>query len=147
MNDNRSFFHFQARVGGVLLAWGAASMGVGLAALWSRNQRVRHAGIQAIGWGAVDAAIGWLGRRGAQRKIEAHAGDVATEARRFRVIVLVNTLLDVGYVAGGWQLMRTARGRDDRAGAGLGILVQGLFLLMFDAILAWLAGRWAKPGD
>src|SRR3569832_2109310 len=126
MSDNATFFHFQERVLKILLAWGAGSVAVGAPALLSRNQALRHAGIQALAWGAIDAALAYLGRRGARAKIAAQAQVGATQARRFRTILLVNAGLDVGYVAGGLALARTSRGRADRLGMGIGILVQGL---------------------
>jgi hypothetical protein len=64
-------------------------------------------------------------------------------ARRFRTILLINAGLHVGYVAGSWALLRGARGRDDRAGMGLGIVIQGLFLLVYDGVLACMIGRRA----
>jgi hypothetical protein len=144
MTEASSFFRFQERVGRALLAWGVGSIAAGLAGVPSRNRVVRHAGLQSIAWGAIDAALGLCSRRGASRQIAAGAADAATHARRFRAIVLVNTVLDVGYLAGGWALVRSARGRADRAGAGLGIMAQGLFLLLFDAALTWLSGRWVR---
>lgn len=147
MNNDRSFFHFQYRVLGVLWAWGLGSVAAGLPALLSRNQVARQAGIQAIAWGAIDAALAWFGRRDARKKISASATDGPRQARRFRTILLINAGLDVGYVAGGWALLRRARGRDERAGMGIGIIIQGLFLLVFDSALAWLVGRRAWEGD
>jgi hypothetical protein len=59
--------------------------------------------------------------------------------------LLVNAGLDLGYIAGGLALIHQARGRPDRAGMGLGIVPQGLFLLCYDLLLAGLAGKWSKP--
>ena len=146
MSADRSFFRFQERVSGILLAWGLASVAAGLPALRSRSPLVRHAGMQAIGWGAIDAVLGLFGQRGARAKIRSGADDAAHQARRFRLIVLANAFLDVGYIAGGWALVRGARGRSDRVGAGLGIMAQGLFLLIFDGALAWLTGRYLDDG-
>jgi len=43
-------------------------------------------------------------------------------------VLLVNSVLDVGYLALGERLRRTERWRGD----GLGVLVQGAFLLVLD---------------
>jgi hypothetical protein len=115
-------------------------------ALLSRDQRIRQAGIQAIVWGAIDAALAWFGRRGARDKIGQGANDGLCQARRFRLILLINAGLDLGYVAGGAALLRGARGRDERVGTGWGIIVQGLFLLIYDSALAWMVGRWVARG-
>jgi hypothetical protein len=141
VNDSRDFFQFQYRALGVLWAWGLGSVAAGLAALISRDQRTRHAGVQAFAWGAVDAALAWLGRRGARNKIRQGANDGTLQARRFRTILLINAGLDAGYITAGWALLRSARGRDERVGMGLGIIVQGLFLLVYDSALAWMVGQ------
>ena len=142
MSDEDSFFHFQERALGVLWAWGIGSVMVGAPALLSRRPALRQAGLQAVAWGAIDAALAWFGRRGARTKIAQAAPDALTQARRFRTILLINAGLDVGYVAGGLALARRARGRPDRLGIGLGIAGQGLFLLIYDSLLAWLTTPW-----
>lgn len=138
-----TFFHFQDRVLSVLQAWGFVSMAVGAPLLASRNAVLRHIGLQALSWGAIDALLAVFGRRGARKNIARGATDGPRQARRFRLILLANAMLDVGYIAGGLALLRRAHGRADRAGMGVGIVPQGVFLLGFDALLAWCAGRWA----
>ena len=142
MSDDPSFFHLQHRLLGVLRAWGIGSAVAGALAMLSRSQVLRHIGIQAVAWGAIDAALAWFGRRGARAKIASGATDGATQARRLRTILLVNAGLDVGYIAGGLVLARSARGRSDRLGAGLGIAVQGVFLLCYDAVFAQRIAGW-----
>ncbi|MFN8503095.1 DUF6992 family protein [Kouleothrix sp.] len=144
MSDKRTFFHFQERALGGLWAWGLASMAAGLGMLAVPNRALRHAGLQALSWGAIDALLAWLGRRGARRSIARGAADGPRQARRFRAILLANAVLDAGYIAGGLALIRSARGRPERAGMGVGIVPQGLFLLCYDLLLAWLAGPWAR---
>ena len=144
MNNDPSFFYFQERVLSVLWRWGLASVAAGLPALIVRNAVVRQAGMQTIAWGAIDAALAFFGRRGARERLRRGSNDALVQARRFRLIVLINAGLDVGYIVGGWRLVRGARGRAERAGMGLGIIVQGLFLLLFDSALAWFSSRWAR---
>jgi hypothetical protein len=144
MDDSQNFFRFQHRALGVLWAWGLGSVAVGVSALLSRDQRIRQAGLQAIAWGAIDAALAWFGRRSARAKISRGADDGPQQARRFRTILLINAGLDIGYLAGGAALLRGARGRDERVGMGVGILIQGLFLLIYDSVLAWMVGRRVK---
>jgi hypothetical protein len=124
-------------------------MVAGLASLLHPAPRVRHAGLQALSWGAIDAVLALIGRRSARRKAQrAQQGDLdsATIARAigtFRRILLINSVLDVGYVLGGLWLLRTAGERQSRQGMGLGIIVQGLFLLIYDALLARdVTRRW-----
>ncbi|MEO7910051.1 MAG: hypothetical protein ABIV47_10415 [Roseiflexaceae bacterium] len=141
MNESQDFFRFQHRALGVLWAWGLGSIAAGVPMLLSHDQRIRQAGVQSIIWGAIDAALAWFGRRGARDKISSGANDGSLQARRFRMILLINAGLDAGYVAGGWVLLRGARGREQRVGTGLGIIMQGLFLLIYDSVLAWMVGR------
>ena len=142
MNKSQDFFRFQHRALGVLWVWGLGSVAAGVPALLSRDRRIRQAGVQAIIWGAIDAALAWFGRRGARNKLSIDANDGAHQARRFRTILLINAGLDVGYVTAGWAILRGARGRDERVGMGLGIIIQGLFLLIYDSVLAAMVGRW-----
>lgn len=144
MNDSPTFFDVQERALGMLQAWGLSSMAASLPLFASRNPVLRHAGLQALSWGAIDALLAVFGRRGARNNQAMGATDSARQARRFRLILLANALLDVGYIAGGLALLHRARGRADRAGMGLGIIPQGVFLLGFDTLLGWYTGRWTR---
>jgi len=144
MRAQTGFFAFQHRALGGLLAWGLSSIAASVPLLASRNPVLRHAGLQAASWGAIDALLAAGGRRGARRNLARGSTDGVQQARRFRLILLVNAALDVGYVAGGVALLHGARGRAERAGMGVGIVPQGVFLLCYDLLLAWLAGPWAR---
>lgn len=141
MTRYKSFFHFQHTALGILWRWGMGSVLAGLVASFSRNTVVRHAGIQALAWGAIDATLAHLGRHQARQRISEGMPDQGRHARRFRTIVLVNAGLDVGYVTAGWLLIRRST-RPERVGIGLGIVVQGLFLLVLDSLLALRTGQW-----
>ncbi len=109
----------------------AASAGAGLV-LWSAGRRSRRVAVaafgrQSVGWAAVDAAIVVRGVRGLARPPD-EAGEARGRLRRLRNLLALNAGLDVGYVAGGVALARRTRLRGD----GLGIVVQGLFLLWLD---------------
>lgn len=119
--------------------WGAASIaaGLGLAAA-RRDPWSRAFGLQNAGWGAVDLAIVVVARRLQARRTarlpDPHAADaVAREARMLRRALLVNVVLDAGYVVGGAALWRRRLDRPAAAGAGAGIVLQGAFLLVHDA--------------
>lgn len=136
-----SYYDFQDAVGRTLLVWGGANVVAGAAAQASGNPFLKQFGMQALVWGAIDAALALLGLRDAAKK-RAERSDQAAQARRFRVIVALNVLLDVGYIAGGVALARS--GRNERAGMGIGVIVQGAFLLLFDLALVALSGHWAR---
>lgn len=147
MPDN--FYRYQRRTGGALLAWGLGNMLLGPLALFSRDAFWRQFGLQAFAWGAIDAALAFFGRRSAARKAERYAAaelDAATahqDAAQFRRILLVNAGLDVLYIGSGAWTAWAFRDRPDRRGIGLGIVFQGLFLLVYDLLLADdVARRW-----
>jgi hypothetical protein len=117
-----------------ILVWGAASVLVGtllLAFVTARrvvSPLLLLFAVQTAAWGAIDLVIALVARRGlALRDVSG-----ATRLDRF---VWFNNGLDVGYVAVGltlaivgWQLGR----RLGLVGAGVGIVVQGLALLVLD---------------
>lgn len=117
-----------------ILLWGGASVVAGslvLALLVIRRVRsplLLHFAIQTAAWGTIDLCIAVLARRGlTERDISG-----ATRLDRF---IWFNNGLDVGYVAVGltlaivgWHLGR----RLGLVGAGIGIIVQGLALLVLD---------------
>jgi len=143
------FFTYQDRRLGILWGWGLTSALVGLPGLVLRDPLLRHAAIQTSSWGMIDVLLAYFGRRSARLKAnQLAAGALAPdaegrEARRFRTILLLNALLDVGYIVGGVILARQAR--PDRRGMGLGIIPQGVFLFCFDSLLAWEIGRHTLP--
>ena len=137
---------FEDRLARRLLAWGGASMagGTALAVVGAitGDRFLRAFGGQTVGWGAIDAGLAFGGRARARRLLAGSPTDPAAaagEASRVRQILAVNTGLDVLYVAGGLAVA-AGRGRRDAAarGHGLAAVVQGAFLLAFDA---WHAAR------
>ena len=117
-----------------LLVWGAASVVSGTLLLtyltWKRETAplLRHFAIQRAAWGIVIAVICLVGWRGLELR------DFAGLQRLLNLLWL-NVGLNGGYVAVGvtvallgWKLGRKA----GLVGAGLGVIVQGLALLLLD---------------
>lgn len=129
---------FQRTVSNRLLQWSAISIVVGLLLQRVRSPFWRAFGQQAIGWGAIDAALAIFGRRGLERKVVRGypPAEAAKDLHNLRRILWFNAGLDVLYMLGGLALFR----RDDAAqrGHGAGIMFQGLFLFKFDLIHALL---------
>ena len=120
-----------------LLMWSIVSVTAGVALLFF-GPLWQGVGLEAIAWGAIDAGIalvgGWVTRRRRAGLADALAPEVLSrEARNLRRILLINTGLDVLYVAGGVLLALTL-GADSPfwRGNGWGIVVQGGFLFLFD---------------
>ncbi|MES2522817.1 MAG: hypothetical protein V4617_08985 [Gemmatimonadota bacterium] len=117
-----------------LALWGGASVLIGtLLLVWIAVRRaevplLRHFAIQTAAWGAIDLLIClWAGRDVAMRDF---AG-----AQRLLNVLWLNTGLDAGYIAVGATIALTAWrwGKSPGGiGAGLGIIVQGLALLLLD---------------
>ena len=103
--------------------WAAGSVAAG--AVLSVPARTRGFGRQALAWGAVDGGIAAYGVR--NRRLKG-----PSDPRRLRRVLLVNSALDLGYLATGAWLVRDGRWRGD----GYGVLVQGGFLLWLDATAA-----------
>ena len=121
-----------------LAVWAAGSVlaGTGLIAYLRWRGRsaplLFHFGLQTAAWGFVDLALVWA----AQDSLVLR--DLSS-ARRLERFLWLNTGLDAGYVAvgitlglTGWWLGR----RLGAVGAGLGIVAQGLALLLLDLVLA-----------
>lgn len=125
-----------------LRVWSAVSILAGMVLALRRDNFWRGVGVQCVGWGAVDAGIAIGGQRMTNRRY-ATLGDpytpaiLAEETARLRRLLLVNAGLDVLYMLGGLWLART-RGASSRLwrGNGLGIVVQGAFLFIFDLLHA-----------
>lgn len=135
----------------ILLGWALGSMITG--ALWRResNRFWQGVGEQFIAWGAVDGIIALFALRGARRKAtQQQAGLIAPvqqalETDQFEKIVWANAALDVGYVLGGRWWLRRHADHPHPQGMGVGIMLQGGFLLVWDIFLA-LAVRRGRNG-
>ncbi|MEW6650854.1 MAG: alpha/beta fold hydrolase [Chloroflexota bacterium] len=118
-----------------LLYWSAISMIAGISLSLSGGDFWRGFGIQALAWGLVDAIIAGFGLRGSLPKLfmPFELETAIREAHKLRRILWVNTWLDVVYISAGVALYLTRGQTDDFfAGTGIGIILQGGFLLVFD---------------
>jgi hypothetical protein len=109
--------------------------------VFSKDPKTRDVGIQNIAWGAIDAGIAGFGLVGRQKTI-AKGFDSETERMKFQKVLVINTLLDIGYMGGGIAMM--ASKNEKLYGHGLGILTQGAFLFLFDGVNYFIA-KGKKP--
>lgn len=146
------FYTYIRRRMGLLLVWGLLNGLAGsVLGLLGRDKFGRQFWLQCAGWGAVDALIAWLARRGYAKKLArpANGDNWRKDARTIYLILLVNVLLDVSYMLTGQYFRRKGRAENkpDRSGMGLGFIVQGLFLFLFDGFLTLeIKRRWLKRG-
>jgi hypothetical protein len=124
-----------------LLRWGAASVVVGLLLQRHRDPLWRGIGAQSAGWGLIDALIALIGGISTQNKIAAlpNPGDEQAQQKEkssLKMILWANAGLDVLYVLGGAWVARSDKGDGVRRGHGLGIMLQGGFLFVFDFLHA-----------
>jgi hypothetical protein len=124
-----------------LTAWSLGSLVAGVAALVAGGPFLAALGLQFVIWGAVDLLLALNGARD-RRRVDARGEttDVtAAERDRRRLVRLlrINAALDVVYLAVGAGLILLG---PDRvwAGHGAGVLIQGGFLLVFDAAHAYV---------
>ena len=124
----------------VLTTWSAANLGVGAvgwATTYDPEWRAFHQ--MSVAWSGINLAISIPGLLGAVRE-QPRGLDLQTTLRRsagLRISFALNTGLDVGWVAlGGWLAERGLRQHDARQiGLGRSMMLQGGFLLLFDAAL------------
>lgn len=147
MEPSRAALAYRAGVARLLrqlTAWSLGSIVAGAAALLGGGPFLRALGLQFVIWGAVDLVLALSGerdrRRVRTRGEEADAAAAERDRRRLVRLLRINAGLDVAYVAVGIGLI--AFGPDRVwAGHGTGVLVQGGFLLIFDALHARALAR------
>lgn len=128
-----------------LLSWSRFSVIAGLGLL-PLDPFWHGVGLQAIGWGVIDALIAILARRSLNAKLvrpEAAAPETQQrEARNLQRLLWLNTGLDILYVLGGlWLAYRRGAANPKWRGHGWGIILQGGFLFLFDLYHALLIAK------
>jgi hypothetical protein len=128
---------FQRAVSRRLATWAAVSATLGGFMSLGRSAFWRGVGAQFIGWAVVNLAIALFGQRAAlkrERRPDAHNPAVLRkEASGMFTLLWFNAGLDILYMIGGAWLARRAHS-DGGKGTGVGIILQGLFLFVFDVI-------------
>jgi len=132
-----NLYRFQQSSFPILLFWAMGSIAAGI--IWMINPHGATAGFgsQFAGWGAINAILAAFGLNSARRNLERQAqGEISPEeharqAQNFERFVLMNTVLDIGYIAAGSWLARTpaqpvetpeAKRASFRKGMGWGIV-------------------------
>ena len=140
-----NIWQFQHKLSKRLLWWSGGSVVTGLFLLRG-GKFWRGVGWQFIGWGAIDAGIALFGRVSMNERLNAMDNPGLIEVQKKETsnlirLLWVNAALDVFYVIGGKRWADGDDGSGNRAGHGLGIVLQGAFLLFFDVYHALTAPK------
>lgn len=129
------FRKFQSKLSLRLLLWSCVSVTSGLL-MMRRCKFWKSLGTQFITWGLIDALIAVGGQRLSDNRLSKTQPEdmperVRKEKRNLSIALWVNAGLDVLYILGGLHWMKS---KDDGSvrGNGLGVVIQGVFLLIFD---------------
>lgn len=150
-NTPPTIWKTQEEVSRRLLAWNLINVAVGTALqITGRGKPVLRAfGSQNIGWGVINMGIAVIGRRMGRRR--AALPDTQTpatlhkESRNLRRLLWVNAGLDLFYMLGGLTMARRNKDNPNMRGNGLGIVLQGLLLFIFDVVQALRVPNHPKP--
>jgi polyferredoxin len=137
---------YQARMMRQLLFWAALSFGAGLPMMLSTREWVRAFGGMTVAWAVINALIALFALRGVRRKAQQNA-DAPTQQGWMRQLVRllwVNAALDGVYIAVGVGLTLWDPANRMLHGFGWAVIVQGAFLLVFDAWHGWRLPRVAR---
>lgn len=130
---------FNRRVSRSLLSWNVVNIAAGFV-LSTKGTLLRAIGSQSIGWGLINIGIAVFGQKAAdQRKAslpDPDSPDVqARERRNLTRLLAINAGLDLLYIWGGLRLARRRGAGSRTVGIGIGIMIQGLLLYVFDKSL------------
>ena len=138
--DNENIWEFQAKLSGRLFMINILNMSLG-ERLIRRKGFWRAFGIQALVWGIINIGIAIFGRitsNNRMDKLENPLDDAVMkkETRNLRLLLWLNTGLDVLYMLVGLRFVRKSNGNSRKRGTGAGIILQGLLLFVFDLVHA-----------
>ncbi len=137
-----NIWQFNALVTRRLFGWNVINFIVGLVLGRSSDTVQRGIGSQAVGWAVINFAIAIFGGRATQKRAvkpdAMEAATLAKESRNLRRLLWLNAGLDVGYMLGGWWFANREVARPFRRGMGIGIVIQGALLFVFDVVHALL---------
>jgi hypothetical protein len=124
----------------VLGGWGLANIGVG-AVGWANSQGGQNKYFYQMTtiWGAANLGISFLGFTGSERDLKKQmtVGENLKAQQNIEKTFLINGGLDFVYIGAGIVLKNRGDNRDDAQlkGYGPSIIMQGAFLLLFDATM------------
>ncbi|MDO9375949.1 MAG: hypothetical protein Q7T76_16125 [Ferruginibacter sp.] len=122
-----------------LAGWSAANLAIGAIGTNSSNREHKYFHQMNLTWGAVNLLVAGLGFHGSKEiVVGVNLSDVLLHQNKKEKIFLLNAGLDVAYITGGLYLRERSRRNVDPAklkGYGNSVILQGGFLLLFDAVM------------
>jgi len=141
--DSADIYAFQDDVTNRLMRWARWSVISGVMMSVHRSKFIRGIASQMISWGAIDAAIAYFGQKASEKnrtEPDGYSSDVLDkQADNLYKALVINAALDVLYVIAGLITANRSKSKYNR-GIGLGIVIQGAFLFVFDALHALALG-------
>jgi hypothetical protein len=133
----------------VLGSWAAANIAVSAFALNTNNKTTHYYHQMNIMWNGFNLALAGLGYIGAKKTkfTNISLANVLQHQNKTEKTFLFNAGLDVAYVAGGAYLTQRGKTKTDPSkltGYGNAIMVNGGFLLLFDAVMYALHNKQGK---
>ncbi|MCH8487766.1 MAG: hypothetical protein LAT75_12930 [Candidatus Cyclonatronum sp.] len=120
----------------ILLGWGSANL-LGGSALAFSSEGLRDFGLMTAGWGLVNAGIAAFALAGTDTYTAGVSFEtVMRDEMLFNRILAVNSGLNAGYIATGFTMNYLGSSSRVRQ-FGSAVMVQGAFLMAFDAWLLW----------
>ena len=113
-----------------LNSWAVANMATGIGMSIMTDEPTQKAFHQMnVGWNVVNLGLASLPL----------INKPTVDAERWSRLFWINAGLDVGYVAAGWYMANRGRqeGNPQMEGMGNSLMLQGGFLVGFDAVMGW----------
>ena len=135
----------------VLGGWGMVNVVSGAIGASQNSGSTKYFHQMNLGWGVINTGLAVLVRGNASRKLKEQpaAGTIFRDQRKLENILMLNTGLDVAYMAIGWGLKEKAAKpgttKPERLeGFGNSLLLQGGFLFAFDVVQYMLHRRQGR---
>lgn len=146
-----TIWQFQDLVSRRLLAWAGISTALGVV-MSVFGKFWRGVGSQFIGWAIVNALIALGGAYFTERRRHSMEQPDAPqtllrEGANLQRLLWINAGLDILYMLGGLWTSARNRHKPRMNGVGIGIVLQGLFLFVFDIVHATRTPTWPWGGD
>ena len=136
----------------VLGGWSAANIIVSGFATNTSNREMRYFHQMNVQWNAINLVFAGLGYWGANKENINNPTllSVLKHQSKTEKTYIFNTALDLAYIAGGLYMTEKSKSRKDPAklkGYGNGIMLQGGFLFVYDAVNYFIHHKHGKQLD